>query len=109
MRAPGQGLDAGEQLLEREGLSKVIIRTALEAENPVIDAVEGGKDEDVGLDRLLAHFSQDGEAIHFGDHEVEDDDVVDGGLDVDEGLTPVTCGIDRKARFAQTPRDDVLE
>ena len=98
--AAEDGLDAGDQLARVEGLRHVVIGADLEADDAVDVVAAGGEDDDgdvAGLAELLA----DGEAVHLGHHDVEDDEVRADGLGLLERLLAVVGGFDAEALVVQ--------
>src|SRR3954452_3817402 len=68
--------DAGQQLVERERLDQVVVGPAVQAADPVLDAVAGGEHQRGRPHPLLAQLPADVEADDPRQHEVEEDDVV---------------------------------
>jgi hypothetical protein len=74
--APDDGLDPGDQLALVERLGQVVVRAHAQALDLVIQAVEAREDENRGLDPRGAQPAQDLVAVHVGQHQIEDDDIV---------------------------------
>src|SRR5205823_2567367 len=91
VRAADQGAEAGEQFLQLERLGQVVVGAEVEALDLVLDAAAGGEDEDVGRQglRAAAPLLQQRQAVLFGQHQVEDDDVVPGGAGLEIALLAV--------------------
>ena len=95
------GANAGEQLGEDKGFDEVVIRALFEADDAILRGVLGGEEEDHGSGALLAELAQDGEAVNFGQHDVQDDDVVLAIAGVPECGLSVGGFIDCETGFAQ--------
>src|SRR5690606_14146057 len=74
VHAPEVRADAGQQLLDAEGLDEVVVRARVEARDLVLDRVLGGEDDD-GRVGGLADAPGDLEAVQDGKHQVEHDEV----------------------------------
>ena len=70
--AAQHGADAGDDLLEAERLGDVVVAADGEALDLVVDRVARGDEDDRQLAALLAQPPGDGEAVHVGEHHVED-------------------------------------
>jgi hypothetical protein len=75
-RAPDNGLDAGDQLAPVERLGEIVVRADAEPFDLVVQSIQSGQDEDGGLDAGGAQSAQHFVAIHVGQHQIQDDDVV---------------------------------
>ena len=96
-RASGaEGADAGEQLGQGERLDEVVIGAGIEARDAVADRIAGGEHEDRGGGALAAEALGDVVAVHGGEHDVEQDEVVLLGL-----------GLELRRRRRLRPVDDV--
>ena len=71
-------MDAGQQLLDLEGLDDVVIRAHLQAGDLVLDLALGGEHDD-GHFHGLAQLAADLPAVHDGQHDIEQHEV---GLDL---------------------------
>ncbi len=101
--AAGEGADAGEQLVGVDGLGHVVVRAAVESLDLVGGGGLGGHDDDGGGHAVATQLVHDLEAVHLGEHDVEDHDVVLAGLrELVAGLA-VVCGL----RVAAVLRQDV--
>ena len=95
--AADEGLGAGNEFAEVEGLGEVVVCAGVEQLNDGAGAVFGGEDEHRGGVFAGTQAAQNAEAVEFGQHEIENDEIVDaiaGG--VVAGLA-VRGPIDREA------------
>ena len=74
--AAGQGLEAGQQLGEGEGLDQVVVAPAPQALHPVVHLAEGAEDEDRGPAPGVARGLDDGQPVDAREHAVHDHHVV---------------------------------
>ena len=70
-----QRLHPREEFGKGEGLDQVVVGAAFQPAHAVFDGVARGQHED-GRVLVLAHRGQDLEAVHAGQHDVQDDEVV---------------------------------
>ena len=106
---PGDGIGkevvpegAGKKFTEYERFRQVVIRAKIQSLYAIADIVLGCQDKDVSLALGSPKFLQDGEAIDFGQHEVEDDNVVLARLCVPETVFAIDSHVDRKAGIRQS-------
>jgi len=71
--AAQHGLHAGQQLGQAEGLGDVVFGAQLEAHDLVHLGASGAEHHDQGVVLVLAQAPQHLEAVHLGQHDVEDD------------------------------------
>src|SRR3546814_4112158 len=69
-------LDAGDQLALVEGLRQVVVGADAEALDLIVEAAEAGQNQDRGLDPRRPQAPQNLVAVHVGQPEIQDDDVV---------------------------------
>jgi hypothetical protein len=74
--AADEGLGAGDELAEVEGLAEVVVGAGVEELDDGAGAFAGGEDEDRGCVLAGADALEEAEAVEAGKHEVEDDEVV---------------------------------
>lgn len=72
--ASGEGADAGEEFGDGEGFDEVIVGADIEAGDFVFGGVAGGEHEDGGVETGAADGLGEFDAVHFGEHEVEDEE-----------------------------------
>jgi hypothetical protein len=101
--AAEQSAEAGLELGYGEGLGHVIVATAFEAEDALIDGAARGEDEDRGADTLRAEALDQLEAVDVGEGEVDDHSVVDAFEGEAFGFGSVGAGVDAKAGFGEGP------
>ena len=77
--SPGEGAQAGRELLVGKWLDQVVVSPGVEAADPILDGVTGGQDHDRQVGSAAAQVAQDLEARPVGQSEVEDHGVK-GGL-----------------------------
>ncbi len=74
--APQQRLDPGDEDDVREGLGQIVVRARVQALGLVVLAVLGGEHQDRHVVAGRAQGGADPVAVHPGQHDVEDDQVV---------------------------------
>ena len=74
----GEGVNAGKQFAGAEGLGDIVVGADLEAADFVFLGAAGGEHEDGEAGAGLAEALADGEAVEFGQHEVENDEIQRG-------------------------------
>jgi len=74
--AADHGADAGEQFGENKRFDEIIVGAEFQAVDSVLGGILGGKEQDHGGTFALAKLAKNGQAVDFGEHDVEDDDVV---------------------------------
>ena len=99
--APHLRAHAGEQLLHMEGLGEIVVGARIHAGDLVAPAVAGREDDHRHLAVGAAPLLEDGDAVHFRQADIEDDEVVRLGLAEEEAFLAVHRGIDRIAGIAQ--------
>jgi hypothetical protein len=99
--APHQGTQPSKQLLEGERLGQVIVGARVQAGDPVVDLVAGGKHDHRRLDPVLPEPAANLHPILLRDHEVEDDRVVSRCLGQLLGALPVRGDVDGVALVLQ--------
>ena len=72
--------DAGDHLLEAEGLGDVVVAADRQALDLVAHVVARGEEQDRRGQPGVPEPSRHGEAVHVGQHDVEDDEVGAHGL-----------------------------
>ena len=74
-RPPEERANAGDELLESEGLRHVVVRAGVEAGDPVLDLVAGREHQDRNAVTAPAETPADLEAVDHRHQDVEDDRV----------------------------------
>ncbi|MNL31347.1 hypothetical protein D3C87_1531310 [compost metagenome] len=105
LAAAQQGLDAGDQLAEAEGLDQVVVGADLEADDAVDLLALGGEHDDGDVVLLAAQKAADLEAAQLGQHEVQNDQVGLRELDLLEGLLPIVGLYDLVALLHESELD----
>jgi len=101
-----EGLDAGEEFGEGEGLGQIIVATSLESADPVIDGGLGTQEEDGDPIALGAEALDELEAVKTGQHDIDDGGVVGGGGGEIEGGTAVMADIDGEPALTESVGDE---
>src|SRR5207244_11852552 len=81
-----QGTDARQKHLEAERPHEVVVRTAVDAEHPVLDRIPGRQDENRRAEAASAQGRQDLDAVASGKHQVEHDQIADLGVHTKEAV-----------------------
>jgi hypothetical protein len=76
LAAADEDLGAGDEFTQVEGFGKVVVCAGIEELNDGVLALLGGEDEDRGGVFARAHATKEAVAVEFGEHEIEDDEVV---------------------------------
>ncbi len=95
--APGEGADAGEQLLQLEGFGQIIVGAGVEALDAFVDFAAGGEEQDGSELAAVAQLAEDAEAIAAGEHDVEDQAVKGGGRKERGDVVAVVAEVHGKA------------
>ena len=109
MGATKDGADAGDDLLQAEGLGDVVVAADGQALDLVRHVVAGGQEEDGGGHVTLAQAPGHGEAVHVGQHDVEDHQVGGRLLHRLEGAVAVSGDRDLEACEAQGRGEQVAD
>lgn len=83
-RAADDGVDAGDEFGCLEGLDEIVVSAEVKTADFVVNFGEGGKHDDGCADTFLAKVAEDFDTGDFGEHDVENDAVVDvfgGGVE----------------------------
>ena len=99
--AAQDGADAGNHLIQREGLGHVVVAAGTQAGDLVFGGVLRGEEEDGDGASELAQAAGHLEAVHAGHHDVEDNQIGRLGVGLLEGVAAVTGGDDLKTGEAQ--------
>ena len=102
-------LDAGDDLVEAERLGDVVVAAGVQARDLVLGLVLGGEEEDRRGVAGAAQPLRDAEAVHVGEHDVEDDEV---GLFLEHGrdrLGAVGDGPDLESGESQARDEQVAD
>ena len=108
-RAPQDGLDAGDDLVEAERLGDIVVAADREAGDLVFGVVLGREEEDRRGVAGRAEALGDAEAVHVGQHHVEDDQVGFLFEHRRDGLGAVADRTDREAGEAQARGEEVSD
>ena len=74
-RAPKHGVDARDELFDREGLYDVVVTSDGEPVDSIRRGVTGGEKQDRCAEAGFSKAPQDLESVEVGKHDVEDDEV----------------------------------
>lgn len=99
-------MDASEEFAEGEGFDEVIITAGLEAADAVIDGAFGAEEQDRGADVLGAELADEGDAVEFREHDIDDGGVVGGGGGEVEGVFTICGVVDGEASLSQAIYDE---
>ena len=95
------GADAGDHLVEGEGLGDVVITASTQAGDLVFGGVLRGEEENGNGASELTQTAGDFEAVHAGHHDVEDNQIGGLGVGLLEGVAAVAGGDDLETGEAQ--------
>ena len=87
--APCEGAQVRQKLGRREGLGHVVVGAGVVAADFVAYGIAGGEQQNGRAHMRPAQALGHGEAVGFGQHDVQDDDVVGAGLAVAHAGLPV--------------------
>jgi hypothetical protein len=96
-----QGAEPGQQLFQLERLGKVVIGAEIEAPDLVLNAAPRRQDQHMRAQSFLTPFFEQRQTVLFGEHEVENDDVVLRGLGLEVALLAIVSNIDGEVLFLQ--------
>jgi hypothetical protein len=102
-------LDAGDDLVEAERLGDVVVAADGEARDLVFGVVLRREEEDRRRVARRAEALGDAEAVHVGEHHVEDDQIGLLFQDGRDGLRPVADGPDGEAGEAEARGQEVAD
>jgi hypothetical protein len=108
-RPAREGAEAGEQLVEGEGLRQVVVGSRIEPAHAILDRVTRGQHQDRRPDPVLAEPAADVEAVDARQHHVEDDRVVVDGLRHPESGFPAVRHVGRVPLLAQPAAEQLAE
>jgi hypothetical protein len=93
----GNGVDAGDEFLDKEWFGEVVIGTEVESFETFVEFAAGGEEDDGDGHALFAEAAKDAESIAAGEHDIEDDGIV--GLVGGEVIAfeAVVCDVDDEA------------
>ena len=98
---------SGDDLFQGEGLGDVVVRADSQAVDTVLHAVLGGEEQGRGIVAGLAELVEQGEAVHAGHHDVQDEGVGAVGIrDLQRGL-PVVSSLHVESLELQADLDQV--
>ena len=86
------GTDAGDHLVEGEGLGDVVVTTGTQTGHLVFGGVLCGQEQHGGGGAVFAQAAGHLEAVHAGHHDVQDDEVGIFGVCLFEGFAAVAGG-----------------
>ena len=109
LAAAQQRAHAGQQFDEGEGLDQIIVGAQFQALDAIVHGVARAQDQHRRADFAIADLLQHAEAVHVGQHQVQNDQVVLGGMDQVDGGGAVAGDVDRVAGAFQTPGQEVLD
>ncbi len=108
LAAAEQDADAGQEFDEGEGLDEVIVGAAFEAFHAIVDGVAGAEDQHGRAGFAIANLLERAQAVHIGEAEVEDNQVVFGIVDqLNGGVGAVIGDIDRIASAFEAPGEEI--
>ncbi len=103
--APGQRVDASDELGEAKRLGQVVVGAERKAGDEVVGRPGGGEHQDLGLRPLVDERPADVVSVDLGEVAVEHHDVVEVKARAKQGVGPVRGDVDRCAMASQTPGD----
>src|ERR1039457_6095880 len=109
LAAAQEGADAGQEFDEGEGLDEVIVGALFQAFDAIVEGAAGAQDEHRGADFAVADFFEDLEAVHVGQHTVQNHQVVIGGMDALECGGAGERGIDCVTGSLEAPAEEVSD
>ena len=107
LAAPQQRPHARQQLDEGERLHQVIVGALFEAFDAVVERAARAQNQDRRAGLAVADLLQHLQAVHIGQHEVENHQVVIGGVDVVERGGAVGRGIHGVSRALEAAAEEV--
>ena len=99
--APEQGLEAGVELREGEGLDQVVVAARAQALDPVVHLAQGAEDQHRRAIPGGSQGAHDGEPVQLRQHAVDDQHVIVGARGHEQSLPAVTGVIDDRPRLTQ--------
>ena len=102
---PRQRAQPGQQLLHGERLDEIVVGPRVEAGNTVVHGISSGEHQDGGRTTPRAELRAHGDAVEFGEHDVEYDGVVLESAAQPHGLRAGVGLINRVPRLLQSPAE----
>lgn len=99
--APNEGAYAGNELFDFKRFDEVIIRAGVEADDLLLRLAAGGEHQDRGDATRLPKFANDFQAIAIGKHPVDDEEIVETGPPLPNGIGGVFDQIDGVSLLAE--------
>jgi len=93
--------DSCEQFGKSERLYHIIVGAQLKSFYPIANAVSGSEENDRGLDAGFTQFPDQGPAVHFRQHNINDQKIEFAGPGRCQCRDPVARDLDTKPGFAQ--------
>ena len=107
LAAAEQRAHAGQQFDEGEWFDQVVVGAAFEAFDAVVDSIARAEDQDRRTGLAIANLLQQFEAVHVGEHEIENDQVILGCMDLVERGSPAGGAVHRIVGAFQAAADEV--
>jgi hypothetical protein len=96
-----------QQFDKGEGFHQIIVRALFETFDAVVHRIAGAEDEHRRDEFAVFDFLQHLQAVHVGEAQVEDDEVVFGGVHAVDGVVAVVDDIYRVAGALQTASEKI--
>ncbi len=109
LAAAQQRADARQQFDESERLHQIIVGAEFQALDAIVHGVARAQDQHRRAGLAVADLLQHAEAVHVGQHQVENDQVVLGGVDQFDGGGAVAGHIHRVSGALQAAGQEVLD
>ena len=107
LAAAQQNPHAGQQFDEREGLDEIIVGAAFQALHAIVHGIARAQDQHRRADLAVADLLQHGQAVHVRQAQVQDDQVVFGGVHHFDRRGARRRHIDRVSAALQAARQKV--
>lgn len=105
----GDGADAGQKHIEREGLGQIVIGSKIQGAYDVLDGVTSSKDQDWSAVAAEPQLTGDFEAVEAWEHKVENQQVKWEGRCHSEGTFAVSFSCDLVTLFLQPALEQVSD
>src|SRR5882762_10364916 len=99
---PSKCADPGEEHLQRKRFRQVVVGSKIQAFNKIFRGISCGEHKNRCLVMLCPQTSRNGEAVHTGQHHVQNDEVEFPALSHLEALAAIQSNCNGMAFFGQT-------
>ena len=97
----GQGIDPRQQFRKGERLDQIVVSPRLKAFDTVIEAIDGGQEQDRRGRPRGAEAFHDGQPVKSREHPIKDDDIENAAAAMRKGVAPILDDIHDVPRLSE--------